>query len=444
VEEDRSMTGVALGVQTPQINGVANYLGARQAAREDVSTQINQAGARQAQEAAALEQIAQMGLGVMGGKVDGQVDPVAFEEMLGLLGENPLAAKLRNNPELLPVITRGSMTVLQAAQNAEEFEFRKKQFELELQKFEEGLKPGLPEAPKVETRFNDDTGRDEKVQWNPATGAWEPFGGQKAGEAGGAPTIQTIFDPETGRDRKIQWNADKRIWEDIGGIEAPSDANGVTITNPDGTTTQIGGKGSGAYDMAEGRGLYDLGKTIAAEGRSGSAAVSRLAKMKELLENEKVYTGIGAEQVQALQRFGALFGVTEGIEDLETFNSLSKQAALDLMGGSLGTGFSNADRDFVEGQVPQMQNTKQGNLALIDVLTQLAERKKDIAKFATDYKRDHGGKIDWEFDGALAEWADANPLFGDAAPALPTIGDIVEGHEYVGGDPALETSWKKV
>jgi hypothetical protein len=212
--------------------------------------------------------------------------------------------------------------------------------------------------------------------------------------------------------------------------------NGITITNPDGTTTQIGGKGSASYDVAEGKGLYELGKTIADEGRSGSAAVGRLSKMRDLLENEKVYTGIGSDQVQALQRFGALFGVTEGIQDLETFNSLSKQAALDLMGGSLGSGFSNADRDFVEGQVPTMQNTKAGNLALVGVLTKIAERKKDIAKFAADYKDAHGGKLDYKFDAALAEWAEANPLFGDeggdnaASPAAEET-QTIDGVKYV-------------
>lgn len=45
----------------------------------------------------------------------------------------------------------------------------------------DALKTPKPlEAPQVETRFNPETGLDEKVQWNPATGAWDAFGGQKA------------------------------------------------------------------------------------------------------------------------------------------------------------------------------------------------------------------------------------------------------------------------
>lgn len=44
-------------------------------------------------------------------------------------------------------------------------------------------KPATASAPDVQTRFNPETGREEKVVWNAEKGDWEPFGGQKA--AGG-------------------------------------------------------------------------------------------------------------------------------------------------------------------------------------------------------------------------------------------------------------------
>lgn len=43
--------------------------------------------------------------------------------------------------------------------------------------------PKPAEAPQVETRFNPETGQDEKVQWNASTGTWDAFGGQKAPDA---------------------------------------------------------------------------------------------------------------------------------------------------------------------------------------------------------------------------------------------------------------------
>lgn len=39
---------------------------------------------------------------------------------------------------------------------------------------------GAADAPRVETRFNQQTGMQEKVQWNPQTGQWDAFGGQQA------------------------------------------------------------------------------------------------------------------------------------------------------------------------------------------------------------------------------------------------------------------------
>jgi hypothetical protein len=352
----------ALGVATPTIEPV----GAMQDAR---SQKIGQQGAEFEQERQAFEQIAVNGLGVMGGKLDGQVDPVAFDQMLGMMGKNPLAAKLKGRPELLPAIVNGSVNVLKSVNDANQYQLAKEKFGLELQQ-------ALNKTPD-------------------------------------APDIETLFD-ENGAEQKVQW--DGKEWVPVGGAEAPSDSNGITMTNPDGTTVQIGGKGTNAFDVNEGKRLSTLSGEIAAGGRTGTSAKARLAEMRKLLSNDQVYTGIGGNQVVALQRFLTLFdpAAAEGVKDTETFNSFSKQAALDLMGGSLGAGFSNADRSFVEQQVPNMENTKEGNLQLIDMLTKLAEHKVGIAKFATDYKKAHGNRLDADFEGALAEWAEANPIFGEA------------------------------
>jgi hypothetical protein len=238
--------------------------------------------------------------------------------------------------------------------------------------------------------------------------------GEKAAAPPEPPKVESRYDPTTGREEKVVWNASTQSWDPFGGDKAAPDGNGITITNPDGTTTQIGGKGGNAYDVAEAKNLVETSQQIAKDGRAGSDALAKLGKMRELLTNDQVYTGIGAEQVVGLQRLGALFGISDGIKDTESFNALSKSAVLDKMGGSLGTGVSNADRDYIDGQVPSLQNTKEGNLQLIEVMGKIAQRQIDIAKFTNEYKKTHGGKIDWQFDAALADWAEQNPMFGDA------------------------------
>lgn len=72
--------------------------------------------------------------------------------------------------------------------------------------------------------------------------------GPKAAE-GKPPTVETLYDEKTGQSYKAQWNPETRNWDRVGGNKA--DENGITITNPDGTTTQIGGSGKAGGKMTE-------------------------------------------------------------------------------------------------------------------------------------------------------------------------------------------------
>jgi hypothetical protein len=62
-----------------------------------------------------------------------------------------------------------------------------------------------------------------------------------AREGGKPPQVESFFDQGTGQQYKAQWNSQTQSWDKVGGSKA--DENGITITNPDGTTTQIGGSG---------------------------------------------------------------------------------------------------------------------------------------------------------------------------------------------------------
>jgi hypothetical protein len=389
----------ALGVATPTIEPVGHAIDAR-------SAKINQTGAQMQQEAAALRQIAEMGLGVMGGKVDGQVDPASFDQMLGLLEGNPLAEKLKGSPELLPLITRGSIDVLKAAQDGQQFELAKKKFDLDMRTAEAALRKSQFVEVSPGATLRDTTGKLPDYT--------APV---KAGE--GTTDQQNLAQINTER------QAAGKPPIDLETYIAGKSSDGMSVMLPDGTSFSLGGKGINKYDMDEGSRLSKLTGEIASAGRNGTSAKARLSQMRELLSNPDVYTGIGGQQVLALQRFASLFdpAAKEAVQDTETFNSFSKQAALDLMGGSLGAGFSNADRAFVEAQVANIENTKEGNLQLIDVLTKLADHQVKVAKFTTDYKKAHGNRLDSEFEGELADWAEANPIFGETAP----VGDTSAG-----------------
>ena len=100
------------------------------------------------------------------------------------------------------------------------------------------------------------------------------------------------------------------------------------------------------------------------------------------------------------------------------------------MGGSLGTGFSNADRDFVVGQVPNLQNTPRGNKAVIAINRKMQERKIEIARMARDYEVQNG-RLDAGFMQQLSQWAEAHPLFKGEAfqPSKNTGGGtVIDGY----------------
>lgn len=176
-------------------------------------------------------------------------------------------------------------------------------------------------------------------------------------------------------------------------------------------STSVTVAGETEYAKTRGKGFAETANAIDADERAAFKTLNSLNAMEKQIASPSFYSGAGASQVQTLKRYAAAIGIDpKGVTSMETFNSLSKQAALDVMGGSLGTGFSNADRDFVIDQVPNLANTPEGNRALIQVHRAIQERKIEIARMARDYEQENG-RLDNGFMEQLSVWAEENPLF---------------------------------
>lgn len=202
------------------------------------------------------------------------------------------------------------------------------------------------------------------------------------------------FDPSTGS------------WSDI--------ATGSAFKNTPDVVNNIDTQGN-TYEKERGKSLNAFMDDIEKGEKSAYDTLSSVQVMQNAMRDPSFYSGWGGNTVmQSKQFLAALGGDPTAAASAETFNAEAKRMALANMGGSLGTGFSNADRDFVDAQVANLGNTPQGNQALLEINGRIARRKIEIAQMARDYEIKNG-RIDARFKQQLAKWSLDNPLFPEAA-----------------------------
>lgn len=261
---------------------------------------------------------------------------------------------------------------------------------------------------------------------------------------GGRPDfqMQSVFDSH-GRETKVLMDMNSGEFHQIGGaktdlLSPEVEAQKARIARAGKAEINVGGAEKG-YDKTIGEGYGKRFLDIQGGADGARRAINALDVMDQVMSQPGFYSGAGANYVTQLKRLGSSLGMeVEGIDSIESFNAMAKQAALDAMGGSLGTGFSNADRDFVLDQVPGLQNTPEGNRRLIGIQRKLNERRLQIAQIARDYAAGNGGRIDPGFDDYVARWAEQNPLFAGVADQGGSATDIPsEATDYLRKNPNL-------
>ena len=177
--------------------------------------------------------------------------------------------------------------------------------------------------------------------------------------------------------------------------------------------TNIGLEGD-SYAKERGKAFAtSMGDYEAAE-RAAFDTLASVDVMRSFMDSPNFYSGWGGQiSLNARQLLATMGGNPDAAASVEAFNAESKRMALANMGGSLGTGFSNADRDFVTGQVANLDTSVAGNQALLEINRRVAERKIQIAQMARDYEIQNG-RIDARFRQMLSNWALENPLFPEA------------------------------
>lgn len=272
----------------------------------------------------------------------------------------------------------------------------------------------------------------------------------KSVSGGGADwQMQTIYDEKGNEQRVLMDMNNPSSFKPIGGaktnLKTPEEVAQAKEIAAAGKTDIKLPTLENEYDKTLGKSYGDRFTEIQKEAQTAQRALNSLSVMEQVMGNEGFYSGAAADQVKRVKQFGVALGFdASGVQDMETFNAMSKQAALDVMGGSLGTGFSNADRDFVIDQVPNLGNTPEGNRQLIQIQRKLAQRKQQIAQLARDYAERNGGRIDPGFDDYLAQWAEANQLFAQAPDNAPADGGGEEVSNMPPPDGIAPEVWKHV
>lgn len=235
--------------------------------------------------------------------------------------------------------------------------------------------------------------------------------------AGNIATIQKGLAPETSPDiQAFKMARDQGFTGSILDFMKQKAEAGAARTNVS-TNIQSGEK---EFDKAVGK---DYGETFVGlnkASRDSVGAINNLNLMENLTRDPNFYSGTGGEFMTRAKQAGVSTGfLPEGAASAnELFQKVSQKSVVDNL-GSLGTGVSNADRQFIQGTVANIANTPAGNREIISYGKKIEQRKQEVAKLAREYAKSHGGRIDAGFDDALAQWAEKNPLFPQSATRPP-------------------------
>jgi maltoporin len=90
-----------------------------------------------------------------------------------------------------------------------------------------------------------------------------------------------------------------------------------------------------------------------------------------------------------------------------------------MLGGSLGTGVSNADVTFIKSSVATLENTPDGISKLLSLQKKIAQRKIQVAELARQWKLENNTEfLDDKWETYISKWRRENPVFPDAEDYL--------------------------
>jgi hypothetical protein len=173
----------------------------------------------------------------------------------------------------------------------------------------------------------------------------------------------------------------------------------------------------------EGRAEIESQKLVAkkiAEEETGAFEAADQAKnlidqfepIKKALEDGTLITGAyGADRHNTHKTILAATGRDSDLRSRlgDYMNSAALKQAFAQLGGRLGSGISNSDREAIMGMGVSLDNDKNYNIDSIIAFQNAQKRNLEYTKWVQEYKEDHGGKLGVSFLKDAQEWKEKQP-----------------------------------
>jgi len=190
----------------------------------------------------------------------------------------------------------------------------------------------------------------------------------------------------------------------------------------DGKVTQVGGAGINIggqekeFDKSMGKFYAERNINMANDASAAVDALNTIQVQRNLTQDPSFRSGAGQELFNNASSLLAQLGIGEAdIASGEAFRAFASQSVLDALGGSLGTGVSNADVTFINNTVANLSNTGAGIQTILDIREKLYRRKLETAELARQWMADNNTQfLDQRWDQYIAKWNDENPIFPNA------------------------------
>lgn len=190
----------------------------------------------------------------------------------------------------------------------------------------------------------------------------------------------------------------------------------------DGKVTQVGGAGINIggqekeYEKKMGGFYAERNINMANDAAAAVDALNTIQVQRNLTQDPAFRSGAGQELFNNASSLLEQLGIGQAdIASGEAFRAFASQSVLDALGGSLGTGVSNADVTFINNTVANLSNTGAGIQTILGIREKLYRRKLETAELARQWMADNNTQfLDQRWDQYIANWNDENPIFPNA------------------------------